>query len=60
MDADLTIFDPAAVRERATYAEPDLRSAGIPYVIVNGVVVIDGGEAVVDAAPGRWLGQPKG
>jgi dihydroorotase len=60
MDADVAVFDPAAVRERATYAEPDQRSAGIPYVIVNGVVVIDGGEAVVDAAPGRWLGQPKG
>jgi dihydroorotase len=59
-DADITIFDPATVRERATYAEPDQRSAGIPYVIVNGAVVIDGGEAVADAAPGRWLGQPKG
>jgi dihydroorotase len=60
MDADITIFDPETVQERATYAEPDQRSAGIPYVIVNGVVVIDGGEAVADAAPGRWLGQPRG
>jgi len=55
MDADITIFDPTTVQERATYAEPDQRSAGIPYVIVNGVVVIDDGVAVADAAPGRWL-----
>ncbi|MBT8395676.1 MAG: amidohydrolase family protein, partial [Gemmatimonadetes bacterium] len=60
MDADLTIFDPATVQERATYAEPDQRSAGIPYVIINGVLVIDAGEPVADVAPGKWLGQPRG
>ena len=60
MDADITIFDPATVQERATYAEPDQRSEGIPFVIVNGVVVIDGGETVAEAAPGRWLGKPPG
>jgi dihydroorotase len=59
-DADITIFDPATVRERATYADPDQRSAGIPYVIVNGQLVIDGGVAVAEASPGRWLGVPKG
>jgi len=59
MDADITIFDPETVQERATYAEPDQRSAGIPFVIVNGVVVIDEGQEVESAAPGRWLGQPK-
>ena len=57
MDADITIFDPATVQERATYANPDQRSAGIPFVIVNGVVVLDGGVEVPDAAPGRWLGR---
>jgi dihydroorotase len=60
VDADITIFDPATVQERATYAEPDQRSAGIPYVIVNGVVVIDAGEPVAEAAPGRWLSRPRG
>ena len=60
MDADITIFDPATVQERATYANPDQRSAGIPFVIVNGEVVFEGGEAVADAAPGRWLGHPAG
>ncbi len=60
MDADITIFDPATVQERATYAEPDQRSAGIPYVIVNGVLALDHGTAIESAAPGRWLGQKKG
>jgi dihydroorotase len=60
MDADITVFDPSAVRERATYAAPDARSAGIPFVIVNGTVVIDGGDPVPDAAPGRWMRHPAG
>ncbi len=59
MDADITIFDPATIRERATYAEPDQRSAGIPWVIVNGEVVIARGVAVESAAPGRWVGNPR-
>jgi N-acyl-D-aspartate/D-glutamate deacylase len=60
MDADITVFDPATVQERATYQDPDQRSAGIPFVVVNGVVVIDGGAEVPDASPGRWLGSPAG
>lgn len=60
MDADITIFNPATVQERATYAEPNQRSAGITYVIVNGVLALDHGTAIESAAPGRWLGQKKG
>lgn len=60
MDADITIFDPATVQERATYGEPDQRSAGIAYVIVNGVLAIDHGNGIDEAAPGRWLGMRKG
>lgn len=59
MDADITVFDPQTVREQATYAEPDQRSAGIAWVVVNGVVAIDHGIAVEGAAPGRWVGQPR-
>jgi dihydroorotase len=59
MDADITIFDPATVQERATYADPDQRSTGIPFVIVNGELVMEAGLAVEGAAPGRWLGRPK-
>jgi N-acyl-D-glutamate deacylase len=36
MDADMTIFDPATVQDRATYAQPNQTSIGIKYVLVNG------------------------
>ncbi|MCB0297031.1 MAG: amidohydrolase family protein, partial [Calditrichaeota bacterium] len=39
--ADVTLFDPTRVRDRATWGEPHQYPEGIPYVIVNGEVVID-------------------
>ncbi len=54
-DADLTLFDPEKIRERATYREPALRSEGVRYVVVNGVLVLDRGEPVEGVAPGQWL-----
>lgn len=42
-DADITVFDPATIIDRATYTEPTLPSQGIEYVLVNGAVVLDGG-----------------
>jgi N-acyl-D-aspartate/D-glutamate deacylase len=56
-DADITIFDPATVRERATYQDPSLPSAGIEYVIVNGTVVLDEGEVLPGVSSGEWLGK---
>ena len=53
-DADLTIFDPATVIDRATYEDATIPSAGIPYVIVGGAVVVDGGQ-VTSARPGRAI-----
>jgi len=41
--ADLCLFDPETVIDRATYEEPRQYPQGIPYVIVNGVLVVDGG-----------------
>lgn len=52
-DADITIFDPATVIDRATHAEPLLPSAGIRYVLVGGVVVVNDGKLVPGALPGR-------
>lgn len=52
-DADLTLFDPQTVADRATYVEPTLPSAGIPYVVVNGTVVVDQGKLVEGVSPGR-------
>lgn len=54
-DADLTIFDPATVAARATYRDPWQASAGIETVIVGGEIVVEGGELVPGAAPGRRL-----
>ena len=51
-DADLTVFDPATVIDRATYEDAGIPSAGIPFVIVNGQVVVDRGE-ITQARPGR-------
>ncbi len=53
-DADITIFDPATVIDRATYEDASIPSAGIPYVIVNGEIVVDGGE-ITSARPGRAI-----
>ncbi len=58
MDADVTVFDPATVQERASYADPAQMSAGISYVIVNGMLVLDAGKIVEGAAPGEWLRHP--
>lgn len=52
-DADITVFDPATVSDRATYTETTLPSAGFEHVIVAGVPVVSGGSLVPDAFPGR-------
>jgi len=48
--ADLALFDPAAVRDEATFEEPRKLASGFPYVLVNGVPVIDHGTATGVAA----------
>ena len=52
-DADITVFDAATVIDRATYTDPTIPSNGVAYVMVNGTLVVDGGELVPDARPGR-------
>ncbi|HHT9118699.1 MAG TPA: N-acyl-D-amino-acid deacylase family protein, partial [Candidatus Hypogeohydataceae bacterium YC38] len=41
--ADITIFNPKRVIDRATYSEPHQYSEGIEYVVVNGVLTVNGG-----------------
>jgi N-acyl-D-amino-acid deacylase len=54
MAADVTCIDPASISDTATYEEPRRLPEGIPYVIVNGVVVVDGGTHTGELA-GRAL-----
>ena len=59
-DADLTVFDPATVLDRATFETPTTPSAGIPHVLVNGIFVVRDGEFVKGAKPGRAVRVGKG
>ncbi|HUG92046.1 MAG TPA: amidohydrolase family protein, partial [Planctomycetaceae bacterium] len=52
--ADITMFDPERVIDRATYTEPFQYGEGIEYVLVNGQVVLEKG-AHTGALPGRAL-----
>jgi N-acyl-D-amino-acid deacylase len=52
--ADLVVFDPAAIHDRATYASPQQLAEGMHWVIVNGGVVLDDGKTT-GATPGRVL-----
>jgi N-acyl-D-amino-acid deacylase len=52
--ADLVVFDPATIRDRATFELPRQYAEGIRYVAVNGQLVVDGGQ-ITAARPGRAL-----
>ena len=54
-DADVTVFDPERIIDRATYEAPDRYSEGIEHVLVAGTFVVRNGALVEDAAPGRPL-----
>ena len=43
--ADITVFDADRVIDTATYDDPRQHPAGIPYVLVNGAIAVDGGVA---------------
>jgi N-acyl-D-amino-acid deacylase len=57
MWADIVIFDPATIRDRATFENPNQVSEGMQYVLVNGVPVIVNGNQT-DALPGKVLRGP--
>ncbi len=52
--ADVVIFDPQTITDRATFENPNQLSEGMQYVLVNGVPVIDGGKPT-NALPGKVL-----
>jgi dihydroorotase len=57
-DADLTIFDPERVIDKATYEAPAVPSEGIKYVLVNGVIVVRDGAPQTGVFPGRPVRAP--
>jgi N-acyl-D-amino-acid deacylase len=55
--ADLAIFDPATIRDNATFARPQQFATGMRHVFVNGVQVLKNGEHT-GATPGRFVRGP--
>lgn len=51
-DADITVFDPATIRDTATFEDDLSFSQGVKHVLVNGVFVVRDGETVEGARPG--------
>jgi N-acyl-D-amino-acid deacylase len=56
--ADIVVFDPQEVKDEATFTDPHRFASGIPYVIVNGAIVVDGSNHT-GATPGRALRKKK-
>jgi N-acyl-D-aspartate/D-glutamate deacylase len=54
-DADIVVFDPGRVIDRATFAEPALPSEGFSYVVVGGQPVIRKGQFQSGVFPGRGI-----
>ena len=57
LDADLVVFDPATVSDHATFDEPHQYPDGIEHVLVNGELVVSGGNHL-GALPGQVLSRP--
>jgi len=51
--ADIVLFDPQTIQDRATFRAPTEPSSGVKFLIVAGTVVVDGGRLVEGARPGR-------
>ncbi len=57
MAADVTVFDPATIRDLSTFEQPAQYSVGVQYVLVNGRVVVADGKITAER-PGRALRGP--
>ncbi len=55
--ADVVVFDPETIEDRATFAQPHQYAVGVVHVLVNGTPVLKDGEHT-DARPGRFLRGP--
>jgi N-acyl-D-aspartate/D-glutamate deacylase len=57
-DADLVLFNPDTVIDKATYTQPDLPSEGIPHVLVGGTFVVRDGKFQDGVKPGKAVRAP--
>jgi N-acyl-D-amino-acid deacylase len=57
MAADITVFDPATIRDVSTFENPTHYSVGVRYVLVNGRAIVDNGRITAER-PGRPLRGP--
>jgi N-acyl-D-aspartate/D-glutamate deacylase len=57
-DADITIFNPDTVKQVATVANGGLPSEGIPYVVVNGTIVVKESKVLKGVYPGKAIRMP--
>jgi N-acyl-D-glutamate deacylase len=58
MDADVIVFDPETVADRATFENPTQTAAGMKHVMVNGTFLIRDEQLDTDAFPGRPVRRP--
>jgi N-acyl-D-aspartate/D-glutamate deacylase len=54
-DADVIVFDPQTIQDRATFQKPMEPSVGVRYLLVGGTVLIDQGQLVPGIYPGRAI-----
>jgi N-acyl-D-aspartate/D-glutamate deacylase len=57
-DADLTVFDERSITDKSTFQDPAQYSAGIRFVVVNGVLIVKDGQPQPDLHPGRAVRAP--
>lgn len=58
MDADIVVFDPLTVTDRATFENANQTATGVQTVVVNGVPIVLDAELILDAAPGEAIRRP--
>jgi len=57
-DADITIFDPDTVKDNSTMKDGGLPSTGIPFVVVDGTIVVKDSEVLKGVYPGKAIRRP--
>jgi len=55
MDADIVIFDPKTIANRATYENPTKTATGVQTLLVSGQLVIENGTLNQEVAPGKAI-----